>query len=264
MVLIGVTASLSFAANGSGSQKCSIRGIIDRPASAMAVTAVDRAAEKQYQGKIDAQTGRFIIEGLPPGSRFDLRVDYGGARLEGVDLTVPRSDYEEEQPASKEDLEAIKTTTNSLNKFEDKVEILAVKANIQHAAVLVNKLRTKEFINSRPGEVIWRLEVWRFEKPDETWVKVQHELFLVLYRERLQKSAFEKKSLTLDPRLGGLRAMKEKPVIDVGTVELPGTEPGIRVRESKRGISHETTLGEGVVIRGGRVRIERPGNPGCR
>jgi hypothetical protein len=111
------------------------------------------------------------------------------------------------------------------------VEVLAVAGNIQHAAVVLNKLRTKPFVNSQPGEVIWRLEVWRFERPDETWVKVQDELFLVHYRERLQKSEFDKKALTLDPALGGLQPTKEKPTINVGTIKLSAEKPGIRMRE---------------------------------
>src|SRR5262249_42682558 len=117
--------------------------------------------------------------------------------------------------------------------FEDNVEVLTIQGNIQHAAVLVHKLRTKAFINSQPGEVVWRLELWHFEKPDETWVKVQDELFLVLYRERLQKKDFEKKSLTLDGALGGLQVTKEKPTHDVGAVQLPSKEPGIRLRSEK-------------------------------
>ena len=56
-----------------------------------------------------------------------------------------------------------------------------------------------------PGEMIWRVEVWQFEKPDETWIKDRRaSLFVVLHRERLQKTEFDKKALTLDPVLGGI------------------------------------------------------------
>ena len=204
-----------------------IQGTLDKKVTA--VTAVDRQTDKKHPGTVDA-AGRFTISGLPLSATFDCVVDFDGARLEGVNLKVPRSDYEEEQPLSKEDITALKSTTAALNKFEDQVEVLAVQGNIQHAAVLVNKVRTRPFINSQPGEVVWRLELWHFEKPDETWVKVQDELFLVLYRERIRKSAFEKKSLTLDPALGGLKVTKEKPVLDVGKIELPSNKPGIRLR----------------------------------
>src|SRR5438270_565836 len=73
-----------------------------------------------------------------------------------------------------------------------------------------------------------------FEKPEESWVKVQDELFLVLYRERLQKAEFEKKSLTLDPALGGLKLTAKQTTADVGRVALPGKEPGIKLRAGKQ------------------------------
>jgi hypothetical protein len=214
-----------------GEDRGTIAGAVDKPAQTKSVTAIDRATDKKHAGKIDAKTGKFEIAELPLEARYDLLIDYGAARLEGVNLKVPRSDYEEEQPLTKADIADLKEKAKSLNQFEDKVEVLAVAGNIQHAAVVLNKLRTKPFVNSQPGEVIWRLEVWRFERPDETWVKVQDELFLVHYRERLQKSEFDKKALTLDPALGGLQPTKEKPTIDVGTIKLPAEKPGVRMRE---------------------------------
>ena len=83
---------------------------------------------------------------------------------------------------------------------------MTVIGNMQHAAVLLNKTRTTPFVNQAPGEMIWRVEVWQFEKPDETWIKDRSgDLFVVLHRERLQKADFDKKSLTLDPALGGVQ-----------------------------------------------------------
>src|ERR1700736_3132495 len=79
-----------------------IQGTLDKAGLVTAVTAVDRATEKKYPGKVDGKTGRFTIPGLPLGTAVDLQVDYDGARLEGVNLKVARSDYEEEQPLSKE------------------------------------------------------------------------------------------------------------------------------------------------------------------
>jgi len=170
---------------------------------------------------------------LPLGAAYDLIVDAGAVRLEGVNLKVPRSDYEEEQPLSRDDIKTIKAKALELNQFEDKVEVMTVSGNIQHAAVILNKLRTKTFVNSNEGEVIWRLEVWHFEKPDEAWFKVQDELFQVLYRERLQKKDFDKKALTLDPSLGGIKLTPKKAKADVGKVALPSKEAGIRLRPIK-------------------------------
>jgi hypothetical protein len=207
-----------------------ITGVIDKPEQVKAVTAVDRSNDKKFPGKIDAKTGKFTIDDLPLPATYDCIVDFGSARLEGVNLKVPRSDYEEEQPLKKEDIDHLKETAKELNVFEDMVEVMTVTGNIQHAAVLLNKLRTKPFYESKPGEVIWRLELWHFERPEETWVKVQDDLFLVLYRERLQKADYEKKSLTLDPALGGVKLTAKQMQADLGTVKLPAADKGIRLR----------------------------------
>ncbi len=211
----------------------SISGTLLKPEPGVKVTAIDRATDKKYPGKVDEKTGRFTLDGLPLNTTFDCVVDAGAARLEGVNLKVPRSDYEEEQPMTKEDVEALIKTAKALNKFENVVEVLAVRGNIQHAAVLLHKVRTEPFINSKPGEVVWRAELWHFEKPDETWIKVQDELFLVYYRERLPKSDFDKKAVTFDPALGGITLSAKQPEADVGKVEMPPKEPGIRLRAER-------------------------------
>ncbi len=211
----------------------SITGRFDQPAAVTAISAVERKMDgRKFAGRVDPVTGEFVIAGLPLATTLDCIVEVGdGARLEGVDFHVPRSDYEEEQPLAAEDVETIRQQALALNKFEDVVEVMAIEGNIQHAAVLVNKLRTTPFINSQPGEVIWRVELWHFERPEETWVKVQDELFVVLYRERIPRSAFDKKSVTFDPRLGGLRLSAERPKMDLGEIKLPPPTPGVRLRK---------------------------------
>jgi hypothetical protein len=207
-----------------------ITGTVDKPAAVAKVTAVDRAADKRYPGLIDAKTGAYTIADLPLGATYDVVIDAGAARLEGVNLKVPHSDYEEEQPLTKDDVKTLTQSAKDLNKFEDNVEVLTITGNIQHAAVLMNKTRTTPFVNSQPGEMIWRLELWHFERPDDTWVKVQDELFVVLYRERLQKTDFAKKSLTLDPALGAVKLTEKRPKADLGKVQLPSNDPGVRLR----------------------------------
>ena len=203
-----------------------ITGTAAKDASPTAVSAMDRKTGKRYPGKVEG--AGFRIEGLPLGATYDVIVDFKGTRLEGVNMKVPRSDYEEEQPLSAEDIETITEKALSLNKFEDKVEVLAIDGNIQHAAVLLNKARTKEFYASKPGEMIWRPELWHFERPEETWTKVQDELFVILYRERIQKSDFEKRSVTFDASLGGVHLTDDAPSLDLGTVQPPDPKPGIR------------------------------------
>ncbi len=215
-----------------GEQTGSIRGMIDGDgALPTTVVAVDRKTRKRHPGTVDAESRAFEISGLRIDVTYDCVLDFkDGVRLEGINLHVPPSDYVEEQPLSKEDVEPIRGKVQRMNRFEDVVEIKTIQGNIQHAAILINKLRTKPFFGSKPGEVIWRAELWHFERPEETWVKVQDELFIVLYRERIQHAVFRKKSLTFDSALGGLKPSDKEPIVDLGDVEAPDIKPGIRLR----------------------------------
>lgn len=208
-----------------------IKGRAEAPDRVAAVVAVDRSSGKQYPGVVDPASGEFTVAGLPLGAAFDCRIDYrGGPRLEGVSLKVPVPEDEDEAPLSAEDVEAIKAKMQQLNKFEDEIRLLTVTGNTRYAAVLANKLRTRPFVNSKPGEVVWRCEVWRFERPDETWIMAQDELSLVLYRERLPRADYAKKSVTFDPALGGLAVTKGVPTVRLGPSKRPPETPGVRLR----------------------------------
>lgn len=210
----------------------SITGAIPAGKTLSKVVAIDRESSKKYPGTIDAAKGRFAINELPEGT-YDCVLDFGDARLEGVSFQVPASDYEEEQPLTDEDIAVIKAKVLSMNKFEDQVEIMAIQGNIQHAVILLNKLRTKEFYAAKPGEVIWRAELWHFERPEETWLKVQDEMFIVLYRERIQRGEYDKKSVTFDPQLGGLKITNANLRIDLGAIDPPVEKRGVRLRLAK-------------------------------
>ncbi len=229
-VLCALRGEICFAAAGT------ITGTVDKPAAVTKLTAVNRAEDKRYPGEVDAKTGKFIIKGLPADATYDLIFEADGAVLEGVNLNVPHSDFEVEQPITKDDVKAVTEQAKALNPFENNVEVMAVVGNVQHAAVLLNKTRTEPFVNQQPGEMIWRVEVWQFEKPDETWIKDRSgDLFVVLHRERLQKSDFEKKSLTLDPTLGGVAVTEKQPDVELGKVVLPSNERGVRLRNGPAG-----------------------------
>src|SRR5438552_3761578 len=96
-------ALLALAAGVRAADTGVITGVIDKPADVTALIAIDRSDDKKFPGRIDANTGRFTIQGLPTDKIFDLIIDAGPIRLEGVNLVVPRSDFEEEQPLTDAD-----------------------------------------------------------------------------------------------------------------------------------------------------------------
>jgi hypothetical protein len=214
--------------------KGTITGTLSSAKGVTAVSAIDRSGEtdRKFAGTVDAKTGRFTIRNLPAKCTYDVIIDVGPVRLQGVNLKVKPSDFEEEQPLTRADIAEITKIARALNKFENEVDVMIVAGNCQYAAVLLNKRRTTPFYESKPGEMIWRLELWHFERPEEQWVKDQDELGIVFYRERLQKSAFARKALTLDPALGGIKLTRR--TVDLGKVVLPGPRPGIHLRPEKK------------------------------
>ncbi|MCL6504294.1 MAG: hypothetical protein K6T86_16560 [Pirellulales bacterium] len=226
--IAGAQAAPGGEATASEADGGAIVGRLEGAAGAVSVAAIDRRAGRRYQAVV-GEKGVFRVSGLPANAGYDLIIDYQQARLEGVDLHVPPSDYEEEQPLTDEDRQELRERMQRLNRFEDVLEFLAIEGNIQHAAVLVNKLRTRPFFGSKPGEVVWRAEIWHFERPEDHWLKSSDELFVLLYRERMTRAAYDKQAVTFDPRLGGLRPTDAEPVIDLGTIVLPPPQAGIRL-----------------------------------
>src|SRR5437868_374159 len=121
-----LTACVSRSALGAD-DKGTISGTIDRPAEVTEVRVVNRATDKVFKGKVDAKSCQFSITDLPLDATYDCIVDAATVRLEGVNLKVPRSDFEEEQPLSKEDIEAITKAAKHLNKFENQVEVMTIR-----------------------------------------------------------------------------------------------------------------------------------------
>src|SRR5262249_60958886 len=101
--MIRAFACLLLFAPVAAADKGSITGTIVNPKGVTSVTAVDRGDEKDktYKGTIDPKTGKFTIPGLPVGRTYDVVIDAGATRLEGVNLTVSPSDFEEEMPLTK-------------------------------------------------------------------------------------------------------------------------------------------------------------------
>ncbi len=113
---------------------------------------------------------------------------------------------------------------------------MTVTGNIQHAEVLLNKTRTTPFVESearRDDLARWRCGSSRSRR--RLGQGAGGDLFVVLHRERIQKTEFEKKSVTLDPALGGVQLTDKQENVELGKVVLPSNEPGVRLRQGGEG-----------------------------
>jgi hypothetical protein len=174
-----------------------------------------------YEGTVDAK-GRFSVGGLLPGRGYDLIVwttaaDGTETRWEGASLDYHRP-IKPSTAATAEDRKNIETLITDVPQFYDKCRPLRIAADHQHAAVLVELIRTRDFHSDTGGEVIYRVEVWYFENLFGGWAKDAN-TEKVLARVRGKPGELQKNWQFL-PELGGLTATADAAV--------PASQPATR------------------------------------
>ena len=191
--------------------------------------AADGVYHDPFAGTIADASLRF--DDLPLPGRYRLRLQTASGVVEGWNARVPESDYVEEQPLSAASLHRIlqKTARNSSAKYADKVVILDIQGNIQHAAALVTFLRKRPFVGGgyKPGEWTWRVERWEWEDPMEhTWTVVQERPYYALLRTRFYEADYRALRTTYARHLGGIELSEERPAADLGRIVVPRPRPG--------------------------------------
>ena len=167
-----------------------LRGTIHAPNRITRIAAVDRQWADVlktsalvpedpfiYDGSIN-EKGEFRVDHLLPGRAYDLIVwttDARGqvARWEGACMDFHRPILPS-TPATAEDRKAIEALITDPPQFYDKIRPLRIAADHQHATVLVELIRTRDFHSERGGrggEVIYRVELWYFENLFGGWAK---------------------------------------------------------------------------------------------
>jgi hypothetical protein len=211
-----------------------LAGKISSKARISRVVAVDRAwadvlktSEQNpkdlfvYEGTVNDQ-GEYRVEKLVEGRAYDLIVwttaaDGTVTRWEGADMQYHRG-IKPAAEATAEDRKAIEELVKDVPQFYDKVRPLRIAADHQHAAVLVELVRTREFFADAGGEVIYRVELWYFENQFGGWAKDAN-TERVLARVRGKPGDLQKNWQFL-PQLGGLVATAA-----VATASAPATQP---------------------------------------
>ncbi len=127
-----------------------------------------------YEGAVNGQ-GQFHVDHLLPGRAYDLIVwttagDGTVTRWEGANMDYHRPIIPS-TAATADDRKAIEVLITDVPQFYDKCRPLKMAADHQHATVLVELIRTRDFHSDTGGEVIYRVELWYFENLFGGWAK---------------------------------------------------------------------------------------------
>jgi hypothetical protein len=217
-------------------QTGSIRATIDCPEPILGAWVIARAdtsigvESRPRPARVDQ--GKLVADNLPVPGRYDLRFETKSGIVQGWDATLPASDYVEEQPLDVASWQTIirKMAKMAKRGFADRVVILDIQGNIQNAAVLVTRLRTRAFTGGgyKPGEWVWRVERWQWEYPDEdTWAPFQDRPYYTLERKRIYKKQFEALQTTYCRHLGGITLTQQHPERIIDVLRVPPPKEGV-------------------------------------
>jgi hypothetical protein len=211
-----------------------ITGALTPAQTVRQVHAVDRNLDLTYPAEIDAKTGSFTVADVIVG-RYDLVVTTtDGVRLEGADLSYRESELEElarqeevkqgivrepPGPLTDEDRQWLTDHVFGVKRFEDFRKIDAIAGNDQRATMLVELLRRRPFHGMNGSEVIWRVELWYFQKQAGGWEHVA-DTDVVLERRRMPAAEFAKLRHVFLPALGRIAVDAEGKSVPVA-VALP-------------------------------------------
>lgn len=218
---------LAGAAPGATTGTGSISGIIMPPSRCTRVEALLRAGRdprkpQVFVGEYDGKTGAFRIANLPDGT-YDLRLTVPGGTIEGADLRPDKPSRDDREFSDEDRKEILEKIENYPESYLDIHRPLYLVGNGYHAKALVEGIRYREFHSGKPGEQVWRVEIWLYDYHYGGWVKRQHG-WTVLARVRtnvdMAPEAFRDLMRLFDPKLGGIDVRDGAAVADV-RYEIP-------------------------------------------
>jgi len=174
--VVGAGVMLLALAWGAAVSAATIEGKVANPQQCLGVQALLRHGQgvkypclpRIFPGTYDGATGRFRIENLPAGA-YDLRLIVPGGRVDGVDM---RPIEESDEPFTGEDERMIRDfIANYPDSFIDIHRPICIRGNGRHAKVILECIRARRFHSGKPNDIIWRVEVWRFEKHTGAWIR---------------------------------------------------------------------------------------------
>lgn len=179
--------------------------------------AVSRATGRSYlPDRFDRKSGRFAFRNLPGDAAYDVCIRTGDGRsLEGIDLgfvdgrllriaSLRRKQLgvPEEPPHAfgPPDVKELTKYVTDLKDFMEHRRILYVRGHGRRATILVELMRTRDFHARKSDEVIWRIELWYFERHFGGWERTAN-VERVLERRRIPFDAWRKVHVEYYPEL---------------------------------------------------------------
>jgi len=185
-----------------------ITGQITPGEKVRAVRAHDRELRMTYKGTYDRKTGKFSIPGLRTEAYYDLELILPAGRIIGVGLLPKDAAARKIAPAGKKkaptepftpaDEKEIRRKAETAPQFTNRNRVLALKGGdgprrgFLWCTHVMEMIRDTDFHARKGDEIIYRLELWYWEKPYGGWSKLRN-ADVVIYRTRQSRS-----------RLGGI------------------------------------------------------------
>jgi hypothetical protein len=255
-----------------------VAGTIAPAAKVAAVSAVSRVTGEVYPpADWDKPTGRFVFRRLGGDARYDIRIrTTDGRDIEGIDLDFVEGRLlrlaelrrrelglpgEPNEPFTKSDADAILRYVDEMADFMNIRRVLYVAGQGGRATMLVELMRTEAFHAQAAEEVIWRVEMWYFERSAGGWERVANQE-RVLRRERLSLAAWREIDVAYYPELSAYISPEGKS--QEIKFDIPDKPDPSRGRPARSEVNFRTTphvlgLDEGVGARP-RAGATQPGN----
>jgi len=181
------------------------------------VQAICRENGKVYSPSTwDIESDRFAFDDLPGDANYDIRlVTASGRRMEGIDLSFVdarllamanqrRKDLalpiETHASFTRTDTQHITEYVRRMKGFADFRRIIYIHGHGRRATVLVELIRDRRFHSRKDGELIWRMELWYFERRRGGWTRLDN-VERVIERRRLSAEDWRKLHIEYLPEL---------------------------------------------------------------
>jgi hypothetical protein len=151
---------------------------------------INRATGETWEpDTFDEETGEFSFDELPGDATYDLEIlTTDGAEFCGIDLSYVDSELMHlaqerrkamdvelptSEPFTMDDAELIAAAIAGDESFTDHSRYLYLEGQGDYATVLVELLRDTPFHDAADDVVIWRVELWYFQRINGAWGREQ-------------------------------------------------------------------------------------------